>query len=198
MNIFSQPQVEESTAGVTIGEEHFPDASTLLERARALVNRGAPFTQSESAIIGATWPHIQNRPVADALDVLLVPAAHRFHRFRAHVPTPAIATPFDAKIAVAGARMDETRAMYDAALDAVHTLTDKVRRASSRGEDTTGLTQELRDAEANLQVADAVWLRVRSGLTALELAASRYRTEQTCMMIGADGVPVKLADFGRA
>lgn len=197
---------------ITIGTLSYRTAENLIEAARALVLRGAPYVGNEAALLGAAWPHVQRRPVVDGLDVLLVQAASKFARSHPPAPEPKAPTPFDGKIAEAEAEIEPCTAAYDAARlarDAARDACDEaVRRYESAarhatygdgrwpGEGPVGRAREvLREAERALADADAGWLRVRARLVALELGRDRYRAEQTSYVMGPNGQPVRMVDF---
>lgn len=153
------------------------DADALWSSARELVRRGPPFVPAEAAALGAAFPFALDRPIRDGLDVLTVQTCARFPR-PSGTAAPQGPTPLDAAIAAAEAELEavetrerEARAEHQRRSDAAAQVANNPARWEAR-------MAEVAAALEAYQAVDAVWLRVRSRVTALHLSRTRWRIEQ--------------------
>lgn len=156
----------------------------LMERGRALVRRGGPFSPDEQRAIGAAWASLNGDPPRDLLDVQLMQIGGHFH-FLPPNPAPVPATPHDgdverAAIAREAARVaeEQTRnAMFDAKVEVLRLSRTTWLSGSGRGyyyeepaaRDAT--PEKLRAAQQAERDAREAW---RAAVAAYERAASRY------------------------
>jgi predicted nucleic acid-binding Zn-ribbon protein len=175
-----------------------------LKAAIALVQRRKVWHPDEvSAIVDAADALLAERDTyaRDEWQLLDIADKLRVIEFSA---MPRIESPFDAKVAELAAPLEEAAKALQAAQDRVDELVEAQRKASAetaamaqrrrygdssasptevdqallrRDDIEHGLLQARSEAEADLQIADARWLRLNSRRLALQLAGDRWRAE---------------------
>jgi hypothetical protein len=175
-----------------------------LEAAIALVQRRKVFHPDEvDTIVGAADALLAERDSYSRPESQLLDIADKL-RVIEFSAMPRIESPFDKKVEELAAPLQEAALALQAAQDRVDELVEAQRKASAEtaamaqrrryGDSSASptevdralmarddiehfLLQERSEAEADLQMADAKWLRLNSRRLALQLAGDRWRAE---------------------